>query len=246
MQQTMWERIHLLIGEAALKRLHQACVMVVGIGGVGGYAAEALARSGIGRLILVDADQVAASNLNRQIIATHQTLGMNKTDAMRQRIAEFAPQCEVVSIPRFFDAQSDALFAMRPDYVVDAIDTLTCKMDLIAMAAAHGVPSISSLGMANRLDPSCLQVTTLDKTSGDPLARALRQLARRRQMDLKAIPVVWSSELPRRQNQVVDAEAAIRKQRIPPASVIFVPAAAGLLCASVVFRALIERADGQI
>ena len=232
------QRIELLIGPQAIRNLKEACVMVVGIGGVGGYAAEALGRSGIGKLILVDHDDVAVSNLNRQIIATVQTLGRSKTEVMAERIRSFAPECEVVCVPEFFSEQSESLFDQKIDYIVDAIDTLTSKLVLIEMAARHGVPCISSLGMANRFDPTQLVVTTLDKTCNDPLARALRRMVREKGLKGK-IPVIWSKELPFTQNQLVNEEGKTLKEKYPPASTIFVPAAAGLSCASVVFRALI-------
>ena len=237
--ETPLERLELLVGEAAVQRLKQACVLIVGIGGVGGYAAEALGRSGIGKLILVDADTVAPSNLNRQIIATLDTLNQSKTEVMAARIRSFAPDCEVTTIHEFFNEQSESLFDQKMDYVIDAIDTLSSKLTLIEMAHRHGVPCISSLGMANRFDPTQLTVTTLDKTCNDPLARALRQLVRKRGFTAK-IPVVWSKELPYTQNRLIHAEGKTLKQKYPPASTIFVPAAAGLSCASVVFQALIE------
>lgn len=238
-EETPWQRLELLVGTEKLARLRKACVLIVGIGGVGGYTAEALARSGIGKLILVDADTVALSNLNRQIIAEVETIGQPKTEVMVKRIARIAPDCEAVGLRQFFDADCGILFDQKIDYVVDAIDTLTSKLALIAMAQKHQVPSISSLGMANRLDPTSLQVTTLDKTSYDPLARALRQMARKEGIAPASVPVVWSSELPLKQNQLVDENGTTRKQKYPPASTIFVPAAAGLACASVVFQNLI-------
>ncbi len=155
-------------------------MLIVGIGGLGGYAAEALGRSGIGKLILVDADTVAPSNLNRQIIATLQTLNQSKTEVMAARIRSFAPECEVRAVNAFFNEQSESLFDQKIDYVIDAIDTLSSKLALIEMAQRHSVPCISSLGMANRFDPTQLTVTTLDKTCNDPLARALRQMVRKR------------------------------------------------------------------
>ena len=158
---------------------------------------------------------------------------------MAARIRSFAPDCEVTTIHEFFNEQSESLFDQKMDYVIDAIDTLSSKLTLIEMAHRHGVPCISSLGMANRFDPTQLTVTTLDKTCNDPLARALRQLVRKRGFTAK-IPVVWSKELPYTQNRLIHAEGKTLKQKYPPASTIFVPAAAGLSCASVVFQALIE------
>ena len=135
--ETPLERLELLVGEAAIQRLKQACVLIVGIGGVGGYAAEALGRSGIGKLILVDADTVAPSNLNRQIIATLETLNQSKTEVMAARIRSFAPDCEVITIHEFFNEQSESLFGQKIDYVIDAIDTLSSKLTLIETAHRH-------------------------------------------------------------------------------------------------------------
>ena len=178
--ETPAQRLELLVGEEAIRRLKQACVLIVGIGGVGRYAAEALGRGGIGKLILVDADTVAPSNLNRQIIATLHTLDQPKTEAMAARIRDFAPDCEVIAVNTFFNEQSESLFDQKIDYVIDAIDTLSSKLTLIEMACRHQTPCISSLGIANRFDPTQLTVTTLDKTCNDPLARALRQMVRKR------------------------------------------------------------------
>ena len=140
--ETPLQRLELLVGPAAIERLKQACVLIVGIGGVGGYAAEALGRSGIGKLILVDADTVAPSNLNRQIIATLQTLNQSKTEVMAARIRSFAPECEVQAVNAFFNEQSESLFDQKIDYVIDAIDTLSSKLALIEMAQRHSVPCI--------------------------------------------------------------------------------------------------------
>lgn len=217
--ETPLQRLELLVGPAAIERLKQACVLIVGIGGVGGYAAEALGRSGIGKLILVDADTVAPSNLNRQIIATLETLNQSKTEVMAARIRSFAPECEVQAVNAFFNEQSESLFDQKIDYVIDAIDTLSSKLALIEIAQRHSVPCISSLGMANRFDPTQLTVTTLDKTCNDPLAPALRQMVAQAGIH-REDSVVWSRELPRTQNQLVNAEGQTLKQKYPPASTI--------------------------
>lgn len=235
-----FNRVELLIGKDGFKRLQQSCVMIVGIGGVGSYAAEALARSGIGKLILVDNDVVAQSNLNRQIIADYDSIGKAKCELMKQRISAYNDQCEVICVRRFFDSTCEDLFAIDSiDYVIDAIDTVSCKLDLIQMCAWRKIPCISSLGMANRLDPSSLKVTTLDKTSVDPLAKALRQAAKKRNYTRK-IKVVFSQEQPIKQNTIVNEQGKTRKEKFPPASMIFVPAAAGLLLASAVTQAILK------
>ncbi len=231
-------RLAALIGEEALQRLKGSCVMVVGVGGVGSYAVEALARSFIGKLILVDADTVALSNLNRQLPALLETLGHPKVEVMKERIAKINPECEVLAIQTFYRREEVDCFQQPIDFVVDAIDTLTSKMDLIEECARRKIPMISALGMGNRLDPTQLVVTTLDKTSYDPLARALRQLARKRGFH-SAIPVVFSRERPV-QHQPIHAEGKTSKEKRPPSSSAFVPAAAGLAMASYVVRRLIE------
>ena len=235
-----FSRTELLFGKEAMEKLAGSRVAVFGIGGVGGYTVEALVRSGVGAIDLIDDDKVCLTNLNRQIIATLETLNQSKTEVMAARIRSFAPECEVTAIHEFFDERSESLFDQKIDYVIDAIDTLSSKLTLIETAHRHAVPCISSLGMANRFDPTQLMVTTLDKTCNDPLARALRQMVRKRGFTAK-IPVVWSKELPYTQNRLIHAEGKTLKQKYPPASTIFVPAAAGLSCASVVFQALIEK-----
>ena len=225
------ERIELLIQKKGLEALQNSTVMIVGVGGVGSYAAEALARSFVGHLILVDKDVVESSNLNRQMQATVQTLGTPKVQAMKDRIHSYNPDCKVDMIESFYDASMNELLDQKIDVVIDAIDTLSAKMDLIQACAWRKIPCISSLGMANRLDPTKVEITTLDKSVGDPLAKALRQIAKKRNYTRK-IHVVFSSETPIKQNVVINPDETTRKDRIPPASMVFVPAASGLACAS--------------
>ncbi len=234
------ERVELLLGEDSLNQLQQSTVLIVGVGGVGSYAAEALARSGIGKLILVDYDTIAPSNLNRQIHATYNTIGKKKTAMMKERILSFNKHCDVVEVSAFFSSELESLFSQSIDYVVDAIDTVSAKLECIELCHKHQVPCISSLGMANRLDPSQLIQTTLDKTTYDPLAKACRQLAKKKGLRYK-IPVVFSKEIPIKQNIELNKDGKTRKERIPPASIVFVPAAAGLLCASIVTRGLMNK-----
>lgn len=234
------ERVELLLEKEGVHKLKEACVMIVGVGGVGSYAAEALARTGVGHLILVDHDEIALSNLNRQIHANHETIGKKKTTSMKLRIQSFNPECEVEEIPSFFTAEAFEKLDRPIDFVIDAIDTVTSKMDCIEWCHQRNIPSISSLGMANRLDPSKVFVTTLDKTTYDPLAKACRQVAKQRNLRYK-IPVVLSSEHPKKQNKELNESGKTRKERIPPASVVFVPAASGLLCASYVVQKLLVK-----
>lgn len=233
------QRLELLIGTEGITKLKQCCVLVLGLGGVGGSAAEALARSGVGKLILVDGDTVSASNINRQTIATTDTIGKDKTAAMKEKILSINPDCEVITHKIFFTKADVEIFTADIDFVVDAIDTISSKLDAVELCQEKGIAFIASLGMANRFDPSKLQVTTLEKTTMDPFAKAVRNAARKRALDLK-IPVVFSSEQPFRQNTEVNVEGETRKERIPPASTAFVPPAAGLLCAYWAIRYLLD------
>lgn len=238
MEESELERVILLLGEDAVQRLARATVLVAGVGGVGSYAVEGLARSGVGHLILIDKDTVAPSNLNRQMMATYDTIGQGKCEAMKARVASYRKDCRVDCIQAFFDRESADLLK-QADFAIDAIDTVSSKLDFIEACHAGGVGFVSSLGMGNRLDPSRVQLTDLWKTSGDPLARSVRSMARQRGMDYP-IPVLFSSEEPIKvQNEVVNPDGKTRKERIPPASMVFVPAAAGLLAASAAVRALI-------
>ena len=226
-----FERTRTLIGEENLSKLRAAKVLVFGVGGVGGYVCEALAIAGVGTIDIVDKDVVESSNLNRQMQATHSTLGTPKVQAMKDRIHSYNPECKVDMIESFYDASMNELLDQKIDVVIDAIDTLSAKMDLIQAYAWRKIPCISSLGMANRLDPTKVEITTLDKSVGDPLAKALRQLAKKRNYTRK-IHVVFSSETPIKQNMVINPDGTTRKDRVPPASMVFVPAASGLACAS--------------
>lgn len=232
------ERVKLLLGEQAVEKLHNSTVLVAGVGGVGSYAAEALARTGIGHLILVDSDEVEISNLNRQIMADHTTLHTPKVRAMHERIRGFAPECDVREMQMFLKEENMKLVC-DADFVVDAIDTVTSKLDLIEACHEYGIPFVSSLGMGNRLDSSMVTYTDLWKTQMDPLAKSVRQMARKRGIRYP-VPVLFSHEQPRTQNTVVNPDGETRKDRIPPASVIFVPAAAGLLAASIAVRTILE------
>ncbi|MFV0551575.1 MAG: ThiF family adenylyltransferase [Anaerorhabdus sp.] len=231
------ERVELLVGKESIDKLRKATVIIIGVGGVGSYAAEALARSGVGKLILIDHDVVALSNLNRQIHATYSRVGFSKTESMMQRISTYNDACTVICLDKFFSLELESYFTEDIDYVIDAIDTVTSKLDCIELCHRKGIPCISSLGMANRFDPSKVAQTTLDKTTYDPLAKACRDMAKKRNIRYK-IPVVFSSEIPYKQNQELNPEGKTRKERIPPASMVFVPAASGLLCASIVIRSI--------
>ena len=238
--ETAESRTSLLIGEMGLQRLKQSCVLVLGVGGVGSYCAEALARSGVGKLILVDGDIVAPSNLNRQIMAQFDTVGQPKTAVMKARIHTYRSDIQITCHQRFYDKESNAqIFSEPVDFVVDAIDTLSAKRDCIAYCLAHQIPFISSMGMANRMDPTKIEIMDLMKTSYDPLAKVMRQMIRNADIRGK-IPVVCSTEQPIIQHQIINAEGKTRKEKMPPASSSFVPAAAGLACASYAVRQLLK------
>ncbi|MCQ4637758.1 tRNA threonylcarbamoyladenosine dehydratase [Anaerovorax odorimutans] len=219
-------RTKLILGEEGIAKLRSSRVAVFGIGGVGGYAVEALVRAGIGAIDLIDKDVVDVTNINRQIIATMSTVGRDKVEVMKERISDIAPDIRVNAHKRFFLPETEFDFSGF-DYVVDAIDTVTAKLDLIVRARAAGVPVISSMGTGNKLDPTRFEVTTIDKTSVCPLAKVMRRELRRRGIsDLK---VVYSREEPAKQ-----AERGV------PASVSFVPPAAGLILAGEVVKDLIK------
>lgn len=222
-------RTRQLIGEKAVNKLWQSRVAVFGIGGVGGYVCEALVRAGVGAIDLIDRDQVDITNINRQIIASHSTIGRDKVEVMKERILDIDPEIRVKTYKCFF--LPDTEFDFTPyDYVVDAIDTVTAKLDLIVRAKEAGVPVISSMGTGNKLDPGRFQIAPISKTSVCPLAKVMRrELKKRGITDVKAL---YSTEEPVKQ-----------KKRGAPASISFVPSAAGLMIAGEVVRDLINRKD---
>ena len=220
-------RTRMLLGADAMERLEKAHVCVLGLGGVGSWCAEALARSGVGELTLMDQDQVETSNLNRQAEALESTLGLPKAEAMAQRVLAVNPACRVHPVQGRYEVETrEDFFAQRYDYIVDAIDLVSCKLDLIETALRRGVPIISALGTGNKLDASLLRVSDLSKTEGCPLARVVRKELRNR--GILHHKVVWSPEEARKADQ---PEAPPPGRRSVPASVVWVPASAGLLLA---------------
>lgn len=229
----MEERTRLLIGDAAADRLNRAHVIVFGVGGVGGHVVEALARAGVGKLTLVDADVVSDSNRNRQILALCSTVGQPKVEVAAKRVADINPECQVVPVQLFYGPDTaDAIDFADADYVVDAIDTVSAKLTLIARAKEAGVPVICSMGTGNKIHPERLTLTTLDQTSGCPLAKVMRVECRKR--GLTDVQVVYSTE-PARKCFVPDTEGTGRHA---PGSISFVPGTAGLLLAGKVIRDL--------
>lgn len=230
----------MLLGGGALHRLSRSHVAVFGLGGVGSWCAEALARSGVGELTLIDHDVVGLSNLNRQTEALHSTLGMPKAEAMAARILDINPDCRVHPLTGRYSAETREQFlAVRYDYIADAIDLVSCKLDLIQTALQRGVPIISALGTGNKLDASQLMVTDLSKTEGCPLARVVRKELGRR--GIRHHKVVYSPELPLETDQ---PETPPPGRRSVPASVIWVPASAGFLMAGEIVRDLTQ-SSGQ-
>ena len=226
-------RTRLLLGDAALKKLAAARVAVFGIGGVGGYTVEALVRSGIGTLDLIDSDKVDMTNLNRQILATHKTIGQYKVDVAAERIKEINPDCKVKTYKMFFLPETAAQFDFKQyDYVIDAIDTVAGKIGLVMAANAAGVPIISAMGAGNKLDASAFEVADIFKTSVCPLAHVMRKELKKR--EIKKLKVVYSKEQPLQPAEKV-ADGARRQI---PASIAFVPATAGMILAGEVIKDL--------
>lgn len=236
-------RTRMLIGDDPIERLKQAKVAVFGIGGVGGFCVEALARSGIGALDLYDDDTVSESNLNRQLAALHSTIGHPKAEVVAERVKDINPQCQVRAIRMFYlPENADTVDFTQYDYVIDCIDTVTAKLDLVQRCTTLQIPIISAMGSGNKLDPSAFVVTDLSKTEGCPLARIMRKELRKRGID--HLKVVYSKELPMTPIHPAQTEAPIGTDTRPgttvrkdtPGSISFVPAAAGLLLASAVVR----------
>lgn len=229
-------RTEMLLGSDAIQKLQNARVAVFGLGGVGGYVVEALARSGVGSLDLIDSDRVSVSNLNRQILATHSTVGMLKVDAARNRVLDINPECQVKTWPVFYTPDTaDTFDFTQYDYIVDAIDTVTGKLALVERAKAAGTPIICCMGTGNKLDASAFQVADISKTTMCPLARVMRRELSKR--GIRHLKVVYSQEEALTPTGWEEEAAALGKRQIP-GSVAFVPGAAGLLLAGEVVRDL--------
>lgn len=221
------ERLKPLIGEENINKLSQKTVLVLGLGGVGGYAVEALVRSGIGHVILVDYDKVEATNLNRQIIATKSTIGKEKGEIWKERIQDISNTKVTVKNLKVTEENISSIFQEKIDYAIDACDTVSVKFAFLKICIAWGIPFVTCLGTGKRLDPTKVEYTELMKTSGDPLAKILRKKVKMEQIKQK-IPVIYSREIPKK-----TAGRAI-------SSSIFVPSTAGILAASLAFQTLLE------
>lgn len=241
-----FSRTELAIGREGVDMLKNSTVAVLGIGGVGSFAAEALARAGVGRIILIDKDVVDITNVNRQLHALLSTVGRPKAELMKERIADINPNCEAVALQMFYTEETyEQLFAYDLDYVVDASDTISYKIHLIKECRSRGVRLISSMGAANKLDPSRFQVADISQTSMDPIARVIRQKLRKEGIR-KGVKVVFSTEEPSKPRKEITQEIVpenapeIRKAQQPPASISFVPSVAGLIMAGVVVNDLLK------
>ncbi|HBV86829.1 MAG TPA: tRNA cyclic N6-threonylcarbamoyladenosine(37) synthase TcdA [Desulfosporosinus sp.] len=250
--QHKFSRTELLIGTNGLEKLRQSTVMIFGIGGVGSLTVEALARAGIGHLILVDFDDICLTNINRQLHALHSTVGMAKVEVMKHRILEINPEAHVETLKKFYTAAEADYFLndRKLTYVVDAIDTVSSKVNLAKECLLRKIPFISSMGAGNRLTAENYKVTDISKTSGDPLAKAMRKLLRKEGIT-KGIKVVSSPDLPLtplpsnencRTNCICPSgDAHCAEKRQIPGSISFVPSVVGLLIAGEVIRDLIRR-----
>ncbi|WP_066293039.1 tRNA threonylcarbamoyladenosine dehydratase [Bacillus sp. FJAT-29937] len=240
-----FSRNELAIGKEGLDIMKNSTVAVLGVGGVGTFAAEALARSGVGRLVLVDKDDVDITNVNRQIIALLSTVGQPKVDLMKERIKDINPECEVIALKMFYTEETyEQFFEYGLDFVIDASDTISYKIHLMKECLKRNIPLISSMGAANKMDPTRFQIADISKTHTDPIAKVIRTRLRKEGIR-KGIPVVFSDESPIVIREDVRMEvgkndATIRKAKMPPSSNAFVPSVAGLVMASHVVRQLLK------
>lgn len=224
---TQFARTEMLLGSSAVEKLKNSSVAVFGVGGVGGYVAEALARSGVGRITLIDNDKVSITNLNRQIIALHSTLGRFKTEVMAERIKDINPEAEVTAINAFYLPDNADDFPLSGyDYVADAVDTVAAKLELICRAKAAGVKIISAMGAGNKKNPLAFKVADISETSGCPLARVIRRELKKR--GVTGVKTVFSAEEP------------VNTGERTPASVAYMPSVAGLIMAAEIIKDLTE------
>lgn len=232
----LFERSLLVFEEQGIKQLQNSHVLVAGVGGVGGFVIEALARAGVGKMTIVDHDSVSPSNLNRQIIALESTLGQNKAEVMKQRIYDINPACEVVTIQSFLKPDDmNELLADDFDYVVDAIDSLNCKVALVATAYQRGLKVVSSMGAGRRIDPSKILIADISKTHTCGLARNMRQRLKKQRI-AKGVPVIFSTELPKAPGPMEEIEGA--RGRVVNGTASYMPGIFGLMLAGLVIQNL--------
>lgn len=231
-----FSRTELLIGKENVKKLNKSKVAIFGIGGVGSFVVEGLVRAGVGNFVLIDHDIVSETNINRQIIATTKTIGMSKVEVARERILEINPDAKVEIIKEFFMPDSKEILDNSIDYIVDAIDTITAKIELVQRANKLNIPIISSMGTGNKLDPTKFEVTDIYKTSVCPLAKVMRKELKQR--GIKKLKVLYSKEEPIKPKQASIQNQETKKQ--VPGSISFVPSVAGLIIAGEVVKELIN------
>ena len=227
-----FSRTELLIGKENIEKLNKIKVAIFGIGGVGSFVVEGLARAGVGKFILVDNDKVSITNLNRQIIATHKTVGKSKVQVARERILEINPKAKVEVYEEFFMPETKGILDETVDYIVDSVDTVTAKIELVARANELKIPIISSMGTGNKLDPTKFEVTDIYKTSVCPLAKVMRKELKIR--GIKKLKVVYSKE------EQVKISGNFEGNKQVPASISFVPSVAGLIIAGEVIKDIIN------
>lgn len=226
MEHSQFLRSEMILGENSTDNLKNKNVILFGLGGVGSYTAEALARAGIGRLTIVDSDTVSVTNINRQLCALHSTVGRPKVEVVRERILDINPECEVTALQKFYLPENSEEFRLEQfDYIADAIDTVSAKIDLAVKSQELSIPMISCMGTGNKLDPSRFAVSDIFKTSGCPLCRVMRTELRKR--GIKKLNVVWSDEIPVKPSETSENSG----KRQTPGSLPFVPGAAGLIMA---------------
>lgn len=240
--ENQFSRTELLIGKDGIEKLNKSKVAIFGIGGVGSYVVEGLARAGIGNFILVDNDVISESNINRQIIATHKTINKSKVEAEKQRILEINPRTNVEIYQEFFTKESKNIIDEKVSYIVDAVDTITAKIELVLIASRLNIPIISCMGTGNKLDPTKFEITDIYKTSVCPLAKVMRKELKSR--GIKKLKVLYSKEEPKKINYQKNinnekSEDFLTKRKVP-ASISFVPSVAGLIIAGEVIKDLIK------
>ena len=240
-----FSRNELAIGKEGLEKLKNTTVAILGVGGVGSFAAEACARSGVGRIVLVDKDNVDITNVNRQLVAYLSTVGKSKSAVMKERIADINPECEVIDMHMFYTEETyEEFFAQGIDFVIDASDTVMYKIHIMKECLKRNIPIISSMGAANKMDPTRFKIADISKTHTDPLAKVIRTKLRKEGIK-KGVTVVFSDESPiivrpDVVETVGNPNAEIRKAKMPPASNAFVPSVAGLIAASWVINQIVK------
>lgn len=236
-----FDRTERLLGTSAMEKLQHSHVAVFGIGGVGGHAVDALVRSGIGEITIVDSDEVAESNINRQLIATTKTVGRKKVEVMREHLLEINPEVKVHTYDCFFLPETKSQFNFYSfDYVIDAVDTVTAKLALVEACQEYGVPIVSSMGAGNKLDPTAFEVTDIYKTSVCPLAKVMRKELKAR--GIKHLKVVYSKEIPLEPIETEDfVSDEKRTRRATPGSIAFVPSVTGLILAGEVVKDIAKK-----